>query len=205
VSGQASLYDLEKDPRETTDISGQYPDLTQQLSRSIALAMLPQETALHVWITRGYNGDSQRFTGTIRIEGGIQSVQAFLLTENDTYKVEGDTVTFDIWSSVVTLGPNKHLCIIPATGAQTVHASVHVGGAIGLDRFFPYGTDEQVPSGEATINFNDYPLGPNLPLAMEEYPASCYLWGVRGRDRQEPGVQLDEQTKEQLRALGYVN
>jgi hypothetical protein len=55
------------------------------------------------------------------------------------------------------------------------------------------------------VRIDDFPLGPDLSLAFEEYPAACYLWGTRGYDDEESLAELDAETIEQLRALGYLN
>jgi hypothetical protein len=205
VSGNASLYDLSADPKEKTDIAGQFPDLSRDLSRSIALAMRPDKTAIYLWVTRSIQEAQKRFTGTVRVEGGIENVEAFLLEKGDTYQVNGDTVTFDITSASTVLGPNKHLTITPAKGANLIYSSVRVDGKIAPDRYFPHGNFTQEPTGEATVSLDDYPIGPDLPITMEESPSMFFLWGVRGQDREANGVELDEQTKAQLKSLGYVD
>jgi arylsulfatase A-like enzyme len=204
VSGNAELYNIQDDPRELTDLADSHRDIVTRLSREIALTMLPSETALHVWITRGFNEGPQKFTGSITIEGGIDKVEGYLLDSGDSYEVNGDTVTFNITSSVVTLGPNKHLKIIPSVGADTFTADLLVNGKVDPERFLPYGVDTRETSGHAEFKISGFPLGPDMPLGLIHIPAACYLWGVKGTDRREGPIQLDEQAKEQLRALGYL-
>ncbi len=204
VTGEVRLYDLENDPGETVNISEEHPDLVNHLSTEIVTSMLPDQTAFHVWITRSYREAIREFTGTIRIPGGIDHVKAFKLSKDDYYLVEGDTVTFSITSSLEMLGPNKHLLIVPAGNADTLDAEILVDGRVQPDRFFPYGSRTPEPSCRAVVSVDDFPLGPSLPLAIEEYPAGCYIWGVRGYDRDDDEFSLDEETEEQLRALGYI-
>jgi hypothetical protein len=45
----------------------------------------------------------------------------------------------------------------------------------------------------------------NLPFSLEERPPGCYIWGVRGSDRHAGRAAMDEETREQLRALGYTD
>ncbi len=205
VKNEARLYNLETDPGEFNDISAEHVDLVSRLAGEVVMAMLPEETAFHLWITRGYGEAPARFTGTVRVPGGIIKVFPFQLTEHDEYVVEGDTITFDITSAIEKLGPNKHLLILPAEGAYTLEASVRVNGRVQPDRFYPYGTRSPEPTGSATISIDDFPLGLNLPLAFEALPASCYIWAVRGHDQTEDAAELDTETIEQLRALGYLN
>ena len=205
VTGDRMLFNLEDDPGETIDISGDDPELTRELTAAIVQAMVPDQTGFHIWITRGYSEGPHMFTGTLTVPGGIKKVYDFKLTDSDTYIVEGDTITFTIISATVGMGSNKHLLILPEEGADTIDATIFVDGRIQNDRFYPYGSRMPEPSGSAVVSINDFPLGPSLPLSIEEYPAGCYIWGVRGYDREENRVELDEETQEQLRALGYVN
>lgn len=204
VTGESRLYDLEKNPKETEDLGAEDKATTRQMSERIAGAMIPEQTGLHIWITRSYNEAPQTFTGTLRVPGGIERVVAFRLLGGDSYEVKDDTITFSITSSLELLGPNKHLLIIPAKGADTLEASILVGGQVRPDRFFPYGIDRPEPSCAATVNIRDFPLGPELPLSIEENPAGCYIWGVRGFDSESDRVTLDQETKDQLRSLGYL-
>jgi hypothetical protein len=64
--------------------------------------------------------------------------------------------------------------------------------------------DTRETSGHAEFKISDFPLGPDMPMGLIQIPAACYLWGVKGTDRREGPIQLDEQAKEQLRALGYI-
>jgi len=205
VTGERGLYDLEKDPGETADVSEAHTELTRDLSDAIIAAMIPEQTAFHIWITRSYGETPKVFSGTFRVPGGIERVYDFKLSGDDHYAVQGDTVSFSIASSYETLGPNKHLLIVPAEGADVLEATVYVDGQIQPDRFFPYGSRTPEPSGSATVRIDDFALGPNLPLAIEEYPSGLYVWAVRGYGREEGKGELDEQTREQLRALGYLN
>ncbi len=204
VTGDARLYDLEADPGENVDVSGDHRELTREISQKIVSAMLPDQTAFHIWITRSYGETSKRFEGQLRIPGGIEYVLAFKLSTIDNYAVQGDTVRFALTSSHEIMGPNKHIMVVPAEGADTLEISITVDGRIQPDRLFPYGSKVSEPSCSATVSIDDFALGPDLPLAIEELSAGCYVWGVRGYDRDENRILIDEQTREELRALGYI-
>ncbi len=205
VTGEVLLFDLQADPGETNDINAQNTDLVDRLLIEIVSAMHPRETALHLWITQSFNEAPCRFTGTIRIPGGIEEVQAYHLTEKDSYTLEGDTIRFDIISPLKQIGPNKHIVIIPAHGAEAAEVSVLVNGRVQPDRFYPYGTRTPEPTGSATVRMDDFPLGTYQPLEIEERPAACYVWGVRGYDQEDTPAELDAETLEQLRAIGYFD
>jgi arylsulfatase A-like enzyme len=204
VTGEARLYDLETDPGEMNDISGDESELTAELSGEIVSAMRPSQTAFHVWMTRSYREPRARFTGTLRVPGGIKEVTAFQLTDEDSYTVEGDTLTFDVMSALELLGPNKHFVIVPVEGADTLEATILINGEVRPDRFFPYGNRTPEPSCTATVKIGDFPLGTALPYAIEEFPATFYLWGVVGYDGEESPSDMDTETLEQLRSLGYA-
>jgi hypothetical protein len=199
------LFDLSTDPNEKQDISEGHPEITQRLSRAMVAAMLPEEDAFHVWIMASHDEEPHRFTGEVRLLGGIRRVQAFSLEEGDSYSVEGDTIKFDILSTLPAMQIDKHLMITPAEGAETLEAKVRVDGRISPDRYYPYGVLEPEPSGFATVHIDDFPLGPNLTAEMAGLPAVCYIWGVRGFSRGEVMAELGPETTEQLRALGYIN
>jgi len=204
VTGKSWLYNLETDPGETLDIRADNEQLTAALCAEIFTAMRSSETAFHVWITRSYREPQARFTGTVRVPGGIERVVAFQLTEDDSYTFHDDTLNFNVTSSLEILGPNKHFVVVPAEGADSLEVTVLVDGKISPDRFFPYGSMTPEPSGKATVKITDFPMGTSLPYAIEEYPASCYIWGVIGSDRYETPAEFDEKTLEQLRSLGYI-
>jgi len=205
VNWEILLFNMEDDPGETTDISADHPDIVARLTREIVSSMLPDQTAFHVWITRGYREAPHEFSGTIHVPGGIEEVTAFRLDQGDVYNIDGDTISFTIKSSQVMLGPNKHIMIIPSDGAESMEVSVLVDGLIQNDRFFPYGSRESEPSCTAAVHIDDFPLGTSLPLAIEEYPAGCYLWGQMGYDLDDESIEMDNEMREQLRALGYLN
>ncbi len=204
VTGETRLFNLEFDPDEKQDLSAAEPEIIDRLRTEIVVAMRPSQTAFHVWITRSYLEEPATFNGTIRFPGGFDSVDAFLLGEDDEYSIEGDTITFEITSSLQLLGPNKHLLIRPSRDSTILEATLLVNGRAEPERFYPYGTRTPEPSGSAVISIYDFPLGTTLPYAIEDHPASCYIWGVQGYDHEDEVVDLDEKTIEQLRALGYA-
>ncbi|MFH1676348.1 MAG: sulfatase [bacterium] len=205
VNGDMLLFNLESDPGETKDLSKEKQGLAIELSKEIVKAMLPERTAFNMWITRGFNEGSTRFQGTLRVPGGIEKVEAFRLLPTDIYSVNDDTVTFDIESSVDYIGPYKHMIITPAKGAYDIEASIRVDGKIDPERFFPYGNLTPEPTCEATMNINDYSLGPVFPEIIEDFPAACFIWGVRGFDKDRKKAELDPETIERLKSLGYLN
>ncbi|HDS30946.1 MAG TPA: hypothetical protein ENN67_07890, partial [Firmicutes bacterium] len=204
VTRTATLFDLEIDPDELTDISEDNKELALILVAKMAETMLPDQTAFHLWVTVSHHESPKRFSGTLKIPGGIESVEGFLLTDDDRYSIDSDTISFDFSSLNNIQGLYRHLVIIPAEGAETLEASLLVDGAVDAKRFYPYGTNVPEPSGSAMVSIDDYPLGPELPPALDTIPAACFIWGVRGYERQDVAIMHDPETEEQLRALGYL-
>ena len=167
--------------------------------------MRSSDTAFHVWITRGFGDTSlHEFTGTINVPGGFESVKGFRLNENDSYEVDGNTITFKITNEEESIGPNKHLLIVPSEGSDTIEAAILVDGKIEDERFYPYGTLESEPTCAATMKLTDFPLGADLPLSYLGKPAACYLWATRGYDQMESTID-DIRALEELRSVGYLN
>ena len=95
--------------------------------------------------------------------------------------------------------------IVPNDDSDTLEASVMVGSKVMPDRFYPSGTGEASMDGTAAVTLDDFAAGPNLPLAIEEYPAACYIWGVKGYAGDTVPVELDAEVMEALRAIGYFS
>lgn len=203
VTAQRLLFDLQSDPHELKDISSEKPEICDMLVQKILTNMKISQTAFHVWLTRSYKEPVQEFSGSILVTGGIKEIKGFLLDKDtDKYHIEGNLVTFNFKTTVSIIGPNKHLLIVPEDPYAPISVSIRVNGMIEPNRLFPYGTPTPEPSCEATVRLSDYPLGADLPLAIEEVPARIYLWGSIASD--ESQIKLDEQTREQLKSLGYV-
>jgi arylsulfatase A-like enzyme len=218
-TGESKLFDLVNDPGETVDVGSAHIENSNTLRTALGLLMRPANTAIHVWIS-GYEQEEHKFTGSIKIPGGIDKVQTFLFDSEDKYSVSGDTLEFSISSLVnqrpgmdnlmprgVTIPhlPLKHLVITPLSEAETIEASVMVDGAVSPDRFFPFGNMTAEPSGSATVNIASYPMIPAIPQGRESISDSLIIWGVLGTHTDKPPAELDPQTLEQLKALGYVN
>ncbi len=216
---ESALYDLADDPGETKDASAGSPKERAALMGALGMLIRPETSAIHVWVT-GYEQRDHEFAGEITVPGGIERVQTHLFDPGDTYAVSGDTLSFTISSFVnQPLGPDnlkphgggiipapiKHLVITPSPGSGSVDVSVTVDGGISGDRFYPYGNNAANSSGSASIGLDDFPMSAALPTGQGP-PTDCLIvWGVRGTLSEEPPTELDPETIEQLRALGYLN
>jgi len=216
---ESVLYNLEDDPGETIDVSAEYPEIKASLLAALSTLIRPETSSIHVWVT-GYENHDHKFMGTIRVPGGIENIRTHLFSPGDTYTVNGDTVEFSISSLVnqrltpdtlIPRGVNfipapvKHLVITLSAESDGVEVSITVDNGISSDRFFPFGTRTADSSGSATLKFDDFPMVPTIPTPGDYSLDSFILWGVRGTQDEEPPVELDPETLEQLRALGYVN
>jgi arylsulfatase A-like enzyme len=207
-TNQRTLYNLENDPDERTDISSHFPEITQRLAQAAIDAMSPRETTFVVTILGNPDSGPERFSGVITVPDGINYIVGHGLNEDDTYNVEGQTVTFNFGS---TSGPEKKaLLIFPGWNRMT--ATVFADGETDPERFFPYNGYNgfrSEPSGSAELNTDELPWPAELPSDADERPVACYIIGIPGSHRsseQAPSSQgLDPETQEQLRALGYIN
>jgi hypothetical protein len=187
-----------------TDISAENPGITARLKTEIVANMHPTLSAFYIWITRSLDGVPKNFSGTITLPDGLESVNAFELIDSDTWSVEGNTLTFSISSSMGFLGPVKHIVIIPTEGSETLVANVQIENGTRQDLFFPYGNRTPAESSEVTVRLSDYPLGFDLPYSYNQDFEGFYIWGTRKIELGNDSVELDEQTREQLRSLGYL-
>ena len=216
---ESQLFDLANDPGETTDLSDELPEEKAAMVATLQMMLRPESSEIHVWVT-GYEQYDHRFTGSIHVPGGVGQVQTYLFDSGDTYTVSGDTVNFNI-SSLINqpLGPDnlrprgvtfipmpmKHLMITPSPDVDMVEFSVTVDGEISGSRFFPFGNSTVNSSGSVSVGIDEFPMVPLLPTPGESPPDSIILWGARGTQSDEPPIELDPETLEQLRALGYLN
>ncbi len=207
-TGDARLYDLVNDPMEYTDISDGNPEITQRLSREATLGMLPIQTVFVIIVIGDPENGPDRFTGTVKVPGGIAfSIDSGFL-DGDEFSVEGEIMEFDVSSH--SDNEIKALIIIPAPGADAIEATMLADGEIDPERFYPYGTSTPEPSGSATVSIHDFSWPNRIPEDGLERPVSCYIMGIPGFPRDNmtgefENVELDPETKEQLRALGYIN
>ncbi len=219
ISKEVVLYDLAADPMETTDVQADHPEQLAGLAKDIATLVRPQQSAFHCLIAINPLEPPHTFTGTLRIPGGIQSVQTYFFGPADSYSITGDSLSFSILTSLdQTAGldltqspgislpamPIKHLVIVPSPGASAMEATVLMDGAVEEGRFFPYGTNVPQPSGSASLQLDSFPLAPYLPAPEAQFPTSFFIWGARGSEEIDELHPMDPQTVEQLRALGYL-
>jgi len=205
VTLEFRLYNLEADPGETEDISEDNIEVTQLLIRKMLAEMVTDQTLIYLWFIANPFQHARNFTGSIRIPEGIHSVQSFGLDLDDHFELDGDTLRFEVANSLNPLEADKHFILVPSPDAETIEADLLVNGMIDTERFFPHGTPDPERTGSIILRIEDYPLGPNLPLDILALRPGFYIWCSRGIPSAEPEVELDEETLEQLRALGYLD
>jgi len=204
TSSSRLLFDLENDPGEKRDVSSLYPEIADGLAREMVVQMLPEETTFHIWFMGSGSESPRRFTGTLRMPGGIGNMQAFGLTGDDEYRVDGDTVTFAVTNANPEVGVDKHFTLGPAGDSDTLEITLRVDGKIDPEHFFPYGTLKPEPSGFAVVHIGDFPLVADIPTGEKALQGAFYVWGVRGFGYGVERAQLDQESLDQLKALGYI-
>ena len=206
-TGETRLYHLTEDPDEFFDLSGRYPELVERLSGEMILRMPPMLTTFALFILGDPEGGPGRLSGTINVPGGIAYSTDYGLTEEDQYSVDGDTIN---WDFNTNRGIEiKALVVIPVQGHNIIEATLRADGEIDPARFFPYSSGTLEPSGSATIDVFEVPWPAQIPPDAMDRPVACYILGIPGFPRDgSPDfeqTELDPETIEKLRALGYVN
>ncbi len=208
VTGERKLFDLESDPSETTDISSDHPDLVEELKDEMIVNLLPRQPLFIIGIVGDPDNDPVRFTGTLEIPGGFSVIRDYAFQDGDTYTVNGNTIELDISGTINDDRKSKVMVIYPSEGATDLSASIMANYELPMDRFFPYGSDRAEPSGEITISLNEFPWPADLPDNYQDDKTAMYLLAFPGFD---PSVldqvpdEMDQETREQLEALGSLN
>ena len=207
-TGTSMLFNLEEDPLELNDLSDQHPDIVGRLMMEGALEMPPLAT-MFVLLFTGEMGDTRaRFIGSVTVPDGLNVAKCAGLVEGDFYDIEGNMVTFDFSPDTVASDPNKAMVIFPARGADTIEIRILADDPSGHSRLFPYGSDIPEPSGHAVVNVCDLPWPNRVPVDANQLPAACYVLGFPGAmdDLQQEfdHGDLDPETLDELRALGYI-
>jgi len=212
-SGEARVYDLSADPWEMTDLSPNMPEIIARLAPDMVLNMLPIRSMYIVLIAGDPDEGEFEFSGTFRIAGGIRDammIRSTIPSGEDSWSLEGDTITFRIMSPSGKPSNIKAYAIVPEESDGDFEASLSVNGASPIDRFFPYGNGAVAPDGHATAKIRDFTWPAMIPPDPLESQMACYIIGIPGMDPEElrsefEPVVLSPETREQLRALGYVN
>ncbi|HDS29535.1 MAG TPA: DUF229 domain-containing protein, partial [Firmicutes bacterium] len=214
------LYHVENDPSELSDIRTEYPDQLASLIMNIAAFIRPQNSAYHLMVAMNPMHSPRIFSGTLKIPGGIEYVEPYFLDSSDTYFQNGDTLQFAISTNIdltvqedtemirnipLTVMPVKHLVIIPSPDADYMEINVSIDEESDSDWFFPYGTNQPEALHNVTVHLDSFPLTPYLPQPESHFPSSLYIWGIRGLENFMDTHELDPETIEQLRALGYID
>jgi len=207
ISGKSSLYDLENDPGETADIAFSHPDLVEKLTDEMR-RMLPRKPHFLVIFVGHPDDNEMTFSGTLSLEGGIDTVQEYAFSDVDSFSIDENTIQFDVTHET---GEKfyKLLVVFPSHLSYDMGVSVRIDGDVPGDRFYPYGTADTALDGEAEINIGTFPWPANIPGNYENLKTACYVIAVPGIDPEvdESGMDagLDAETIEQLRAIGYLN
>jgi arylsulfatase A-like enzyme len=206
----SKLYNLETDLAETTDITSQNAELASRLREEIDQRLKPIESTFVLTMLGNPEGGPTRFSGTIKVTGGISFwVPRGFINGKDTSSQDGDRISFDFTTETTREEPIKALAIIPAPKGSKFEVNLLVDGVPSPDRFYPYGTDVLEPSGKANLDIYQMPWPAHLPPDAMTRPVSCYIIGIPGFARTGSAdinyTELDPQTKEQLRSLGYID
>jgi len=204
VTGETLLFNIESDPGEFSDLSDAEPEIVLKMSHAMSQKMLPDRSVFHVWFIGSPQEPAKRFSGSITFSSGIGEITAHGIEPDDVWSYDSHTLTFDIANTVPDLAIDKNFTIFPSTDSVEITASVLIDPQTGGEYFYPYGNLEPELSGTATIDISEYPLGIEMPGGQLKLPPGMYIFGMMGFEHGED-FELDEESKEQLRALGYAD
>jgi arylsulfatase A-like enzyme len=191
------LYDLAADPLERHDLAAARPDDRRRL----ATALFAHGDYLSgAWNLRWVgDGSRRRFEGRIRTDGIVRSVVP-LFTESGRYRVDGTSILFadpgregESGFSFTTVPREAPVTFELLIDGRPAAQAVLLGGAAVRPHAMPF-TLEGTPHSEAAY---DRPPDPPRPLAR------FLLYRNRLGTPEEP-VTLDQETRERLRSLGYI-
>ncbi|MCX6646770.1 MAG: sulfatase [bacterium] len=208
MTGATTLYDLENDPGELTDISLSHPDITERLTNDMRTTLISRRPYFIVLIVGHPDENPMHFTGNITLPGGIDSVRDYSLNESDILTLNENSIDFDIVNSLHGTKTLKILVIFPTRGSYDLSGSVRIDGDAPNDRFFPYGTSDPDPTGDISVYMGDFPWPAQIPSDFRNQKSACYILAIPGLDPDENAESsdygLDPEAIEQLRAIGYL-
>jgi len=194
-----ALYDLAADPRESRDIAAKRPEERRRLMRALF-----EEVDL---LSGGWNlrweggGRPHRFQGQLRTGGIFRSVVP-LFEDAGEYRIErGDTLSF---SDVGQIGAGGlSFTTAPADAPVTFYLmidgrprpeTIALGGQGARPHALPF-TLEGIPQSELAFE---------RPVVDSGAAPRFMLWRNRP-PRPDQEIVLDDEIRERLRSLGYVN
>jgi len=208
-TGETKLYNLEDDPGELNNLIDTMPSVAESLTKEITLKLLPMQTTFVVTLIGDPSAGHLRYSGAIEIPGGFAALRTSGVLHNDTYEAVGENISFNFDTRTDAETPFKSLIITPNPGGDAITIRVMADGRPDPTILYPYGTDQLEPSGTATVNVHDFPWPNRLPSDAPQRPAAFYIIGIPGlldfAVEYEDDEEIDAETREGLRALGYFN
>jgi len=196
---RAELYDLAADPREARDVAGARPDDRKALARELFSRV--------DYLSGGWNvrwssdGGKRRFHGQIRTPGIFRTVVP-LFREAGTYTLEAPGVLnfSDVdqtgWSglSFTTAPEDAGAEFYLLIDGRQQPERIFLGGNANHPRTLPFPLEGR-PSVEAAFS---------KPPGADGRELGYFIWRLRpaAPDRE---VVLDDEIRERLRSLGYIN
>lgn len=208
-TSDVSLFDLSTDPGEFNDLAGSDPELTDRLVQDIRTNVIPRDPVFMLVFVHSPDDAEINFTGTLTLPGGVDFIKTMVFSYHDVYSIEGNEITFDVGRDDENLAVVKKLVIYPSRFSYDMEVSIRVNGEDPGDRFFPFGTPDADPDGEATVKIAEFPWPALLPDNYDTRKTACYVIAVPGIDPEDDdgsdGYEMSSETEEQLKAIGYLN
>ena len=190
VTGEERLYDLRRDPGETSDVAAERPEVLEGMRRELREALL--ESVTDRWRFEWHADPDERLLGVVETDGRILAA-----VDHSALPVEilggGESLRLDLRA-----GESLELIVLPIDAEITLrdlHRSgsgsvvLQAGGAEPIEGPGPHTLTaaSMVPTGDETG-----PAAPRLRVVLEQ-------------ERLAAGqVSLDDEARRRLEALGYL-
>ncbi len=211
-TGESRLYNLKDDPAELNDISAEFPDIVQSLSDKMINTLLPIRTMYAIVFAGKSDGNRHVFNGTLELTGGIEHAHVLRSTEVDPADQtvpDGNSLHFEVVIHEGQFDVMKGYVIHPVDSNGDFNADLQYDGDSSFVRFFPYGDSKMEPSGVVSAGISDFNWPAQVPVDFINSELACYIIGIPAMTDEmilyESGPEMDPETAEQLRALGYLH
>jgi arylsulfatase A-like enzyme len=196
---RSELYDLEVDPLERQDLSGGRPEDRRRLARVLFTQV---DVLSGGWNMRwSSDGRKRRYQGRLRTSGIFRTVVP-LSRDSPTYVItHGDTLTFDDAVQAEAGG----LAFTTAPSEASVEFDLRIDGKPLPGSVSLGGNGDRPP----TMPFTLAGLPPTeaafvKPSFREGSDVGFYIWRLRPAEPDQE-IILDDEIRERLRSLGYVD
>jgi arylsulfatase A-like enzyme len=209
VTGDEMLFNLEVDPGEYDDLIGREEEPRRSLEESLFGALFGVSDTWYVEVSGGNEGHT--FDMAVRSEsrGEPRSIELYRFLDSDGRIVEvGDQATVEVGRDMLNVeGLNlkglMRLALKPGSDRTPLSFDFRIDGRPTLDRIFlgeSLTRPEKMPfvqrSWRGKLSLGEPSRRPEPPYIL--------VWHRGSKYKSQNRIELDEETKKEFRALGYI-